>query len=214
MYLFRGESLSPYRSDRKRVDFIEQFHQTGAGLFTMLANGGNPYLVERIGLHQAIRNHIVPDGKLNGTHFLSFSASEERASFYATNRHPTTVDVLRADLSDATLWGWTAYVLFRLDVANKSPHENTPGFYRLDYARNCRALLVDAITYLSNSPATDAHHAEALRCARRDAEWLVLPLDAIEDGTRSALLRKGPELVAQHYVDADYFATPDTGFIC
>jgi len=217
-WLFRGEGAGQARIDRappekvhivrQRLQFLRQFHITGGGLWTMMANGGDPYELARLGITEAVSRHIA-FGK-SSINFLSFSAFEERARVYAGM--PEDRSTLRLWEGDPTeSWDHTECLIFRLRIDDRRP-TGTTGVYRLEYAPGFNAFLVDGREYLLGMPlhTQDARYWDALNRANADSEWLVAPADRIENGqTLSALLRKCENLVAHHYVPAD--CAPDYG---
>jgi hypothetical protein len=109
MVIYRGESVSDGRPNRARVEVIRRFHKTGQGLWTEMANNGDPYRVVSLGLLEATRKHVAFDARLGKTHFLSFSADESRALFYAGAHEHDQDDVVAADRSEDDVWPHTHY---------------------------------------------------------------------------------------------------------
>jgi hypothetical protein len=186
---------------------VKRFHRPGQGLWTQLANGGNPYQLATLGLRQAIASHVTPDGRFGLTHFLSFSASEDRARHFACDRFPTAEEPVEAGRSGDDLWPHTEFLIFSFDVSSRTAVPDLPGLFSLSYAGGHRAAIIDVVAYLrsQSSRQYNAQYAQALQSAQVDREWLVLPFDTIGDGTLSALLLKSDELDAKHFVEPSYF---------
>jgi hypothetical protein len=202
--LYRGESFSTARPDPLRVREVRLFHVAGQGLFTKLANGGNPYELLTLGLDQAIRSHVT--GRFDFTHFLSFSASEECALVFANNllSEQEIEGAVDRGWSGAELWPDTKFALFSLDVKAREPTAGLPGCFSLAYdGGHHHALLIDAAEYLGNRNSSDLQTTGALENAKRYQEWLVLPTDPLSDGSLSALLVRSEEFTVRQFVDHD-----------
>jgi hypothetical protein len=216
-WIFRGEGTGQSRIDRappdkqdrvrQRLQHLRQFHDTGGGLWTMMANGGDPYELARLGLQEAVALHIG-FGK-SSISFLSFSESEETACRYAgMPQDRSTVRGLEGNPADN--WDYTACVIFKFRIDLRKP-AGIPGVYTLEYTPGHSAFVINGREYLLSMPSAsrDTRYWDALQRAKDDAEWLVAPADRIDGETLSALLRKCEHLVAKHYVPAD--CVPDYG---
>jgi hypothetical protein len=203
------------RRDQDRLEWIKRFHRTGEGLWTKLVNAGNPYALARLGLVEAVGTHIGKPEKFAKTHFLSFTSDEATALRYAQDPAPEDADDIdKASYPDET-WRHTRYAVFRFQVSQRKRLEN--GLYLLRYNSDMNAaILVHAAEYLSALPASlrnsDAFR-DATNYATLDSEWLVLPADPLQDGTLTACLKKGSDLVADHYVTSDFFIDRQGGFL-
>jgi hypothetical protein len=213
---YRGQKFLSFDTEsrpRERVAWIKRFHETGQGLWSQLANCGNPYAVAQFGLLDAVTRHVGAPASFLRTHFLSFTSDEAVALRYARNPPPDEPDIDKASYPDDS-WEHTHYVVFRLNISQRQLVE--PGVYRLAYNQGAhQALLIDVPDYLTAMAPQSADAAplqEARKNAARDREWLVLPAELIPDGTLSALLHKGSDLEAEHYVSSSFFTDRGSAF--
>jgi len=211
LVLYRGESLSARRLEsvegRTRVDEVRKFHLTGQGLWTRLANGGNPYAIQQFGLAEGVGRHIARPETFSKTHFLSFTSQESVALRFACSPPVEDPDDVAKAIGSDEEWQFTKYAVFKLRASERE--RLSEGIYRLRYNTGANtAILIDAVEYLVGLPRSvtdDDKFRQALALARNDAEWLVLPADVIPDGTLSAFLRKGSDLEVDHYVESAFF---------
>jgi hypothetical protein len=211
--LFRGESLSPLRGER--ISWLKRFHRAGEGLWTQLANSGNPYAVTQLGLLEAVRLHIGLPDLFAKTHFLSFTANEATALRYAQSPAPQDPDDIdKAGRWDET-WNYTRYCVFRLQV--QAREQIGPGIFQLRYNSGANlAVLIKATEYLAALPSglrEGPRFADAVAFATADSEWLVLPADLVDKDTLSACLHKGSDLDVDHYVESAFHIDGGSGFI-
>jgi hypothetical protein len=180
-----------------------------SGIFTKLADGGDPAYVTRVGMLAAVSAHVAPKTSVEKefmarSAFASFSTSRERAMYYARGRYGRQL-VVSARLDHEV-------VLFKMDVSQRIP-DRTPGTYVLKYdcddsirepdfqedmdlvrdgwglAGGCEfckdgrrphtLFLIDVAEYVRAQPS-HSRDEDALENARADEEWLALPIDHIE----------------------------------
>lgn len=207
MMVYRGESVSDTRPNQARVEVIRRFHKTGQGLWTEMANNGDPYKVVSLGLLEATRKHVAFDLRLGKTHFLSFSADQSRALFYAGAHDHDENEVVSADRAEDDVWPYTRYAVFQFDISRRMAVNGLPGVSTVRYGGTHTAFAIDVVAFLQSQSKTgsEVNHQVALQNASTDSEWLILPADPLTDGTLSALLHKSDELTAKHFVDEGYF---------
>lgn len=207
MIIYRGESVSDARANRARVEVIRGFHKTGQGLWTEMANSGDPYKVVSLGLLEAARKHVAFDLGLGKTHFLSFSADESRALFYSGAHDYDEDEVVLADRAEDDVWPHTRYAIFQFDISRRTAVGGLPGVSTVQYGGTHTGFAIDVVAFLrsQSNVGSEANHQVALQNASTDSEWLILPSDPIPDGTLSALLHKSDELTAKHFVGEGYF---------
>lgn len=183
---YRGDS-DPQRT-RKVVSLA------GSGfLLTNMANGGDPLEILKRPFDELLRRHVDTGWRLS--HFLSFSTDYEVARRYAVGAEGRelrsadahwdtalfTFDLTQVRITqvhqpgiyDAEFPGRSTCIDRRsslLEVVRHAVNQNQQG-------QIVRIRLVDTVTYLSDQVARAPELATALEKARRDAEWLVLPLD-------------------------------------
>src|SRR5690349_13381211 len=102
-----------------------------AGMMTRLMDGGHPATVAAVGLWEAARAHVEPNGTaeeffLRTTPFLSFTEIQACAARYALGRDGRGVLVPHAGYGEAT-------TIFELDTAGMSS-DGEPGLFTLDYS--------------------------------------------------------------------------------
>lgn len=180
------------------------------GLLTNLSSGGDGLAFVKASLSDLIARHVSPGW--SATHFLSFSEHRTRALAFAAGAPSRQLIP-----SSPSAWG---ALLVGLDTTRFIESQQIGvGLYRCAFhrclegplttrsfpARIARSyakanpnpvqvLLVDAIAYFSASLASGVQGLEsALANSRRDAEWLVLPLDAAPEiqGERTCVLDDG-----------------------
>jgi hypothetical protein len=153
---------------------------------TKLINGGNPAYILQVGIIEAMRVHISPASVSDEiltkrSRFLSFSSDKKRALHFAATGSPELL---------VPGEGQDQRYLISLNVSAMEKTEAS-GLYSLKYdcslepCEYCditqgrhELLLIDAVRFLAgNSSSTTS--ADALDNAKRDKEWLVLPVDYI-----------------------------------
>ncbi len=167
-----------YRGDRRGNITKPEWHRK-EGLFTKLINGGNPAYISEAGLFEAIRIHIDPqtpqETAIQSTSsFLSFSSSKKKAQYFAASGH--SGNLISCDEDSATRY------LFTLNISSLQPGSDS-GVFVLEFQTGRsehKLLLLDAVTFLETHPRT-AKSENALKNAQRDLEWLVMPIDYIEN---------------------------------
>lgn len=192
------------------------------GLLTNLSNSGDGLAFVKESLPELIKRHVSPGWR--ATHFLSFSEHRTRALAFAAGS-PSR------QLLPASETNWNA-LLIGLDTARFIRCERVGhGLYyctftrRVDgplpsrsipewFARYCdksnpapvQVLLIDATTYFSASLKSGAQSFQpALANSQRDAEWLVLPLNAAPEipGERTSVLDDGCIAWVEHFQFAE-----------
>jgi hypothetical protein len=166
-----------YRGDRKGNSTRPEWYRK-EGLFTKLINGGNPAYITEAGLFETIRIHIAPETTQeraiqSTSRFLSFSSSKKKALYFAASG---SRDILiPCDEGSATRY------LFTLNISSRSTGSDA-GVYVLEFQigrQRHTLLLLNAATFLKTHPAK-AKSGNALKNAKRDLEWLVMPIDYIK----------------------------------
>lgn len=204
--LYRGDA-DPNGVRRLRTCFPGSAY---GGLLTNLANGGDGLAFVRDSLTDLIARHVSPGW--SATHFLSFSEHRTRALAFAAGAPSRQLIPSSANAWDALLLelNTTRFVqseqidpglyrcAFHRRVEGPLPARSIPEWIarRYDKAnpKPVQVLLVDAVAYFAASLASGVRGLEpALANSRRDAEWLVLPLDVAPEiqGERTCRLDDG-----------------------
>lgn len=167
-YLFRGDS------DRKNLRQLRATINSGL-LLTNLCGGGNGREIFCNTLGQLINRHIGVGW--SKTHFLSFSANQETAFFYASKneQYDETYDYQEP-------WDFAVFTLDTTIFISDSIKKIDTGIYAVKYLPTCREflptynlILIDAYSHLKNIGGTNSNFTQAIEKADRDKEWLVLP---------------------------------------
>lgn len=196
-----GPRLQLWRGDKTAKLHVHDFRTEG--IVTKQLLGGDPDYVRREGLWKAVQHHIVPSCPTERqfcetSSFLSFSANYEAGRRFAKGRTENEL-IPCADYEEHA-------VVFEMNLDQITPldHLHVYGFsYSCNYAlarpnsRRFEAIhesqlvrcefcdlgpelhtliLIDTPNFLTANP-TMASKPDALACAKRDAEWLVLPTD-------------------------------------
>lgn len=195
-----------FRGDKKGNITKPEYHDT-AGLLTKQIHNGDSAYISKVGLVDALRVHIAPisiseEDLQSRSHFLSFSANQQRALFFAADKNPD--ELLSGE-------GPNQRYLFNLDMSARVATTRS-GVFSLSYecslrlCEHCtptkqmhRLLLIDVVTFLTTNK-TYAKTEDALDNARRDSEWLVLPIDYI-----SKLRGFHARIVPSTIWDVDYY---------
>ena len=177
-----------FRGDKKGNGVLSE-NYLHEGLFTKLINKGDPAYISKVGLLEAIRIHIAPktvtDEVLwSQSSFSSFSESLERALHFAADGEPNDLILGNEGRGDKQRY------LFTLDISARKATSHK-GIFSLAYycdlirceycvpeKKEHHLLLIDVVTYLSENESF-ARNQDALKNARRDSEWLLLPIDYI-----------------------------------
>lgn len=203
--LYRGDA-DPHGVRQLRTCFPGSAR---GALLSNLSNGGDGLAFVRASLDQLAARHVSPGW--SATHFLSFSEHRSRALEFAAGG-------VSRKLLPASEDAWSA-LLVGLDTARFIQRDRIgDGLYRCAFHRRIegavalsipesimrrfekanpnpvQVLLVDAVTYFSACIAAGVRGlAPALANSRRDAEWLVLPIDTAPDiaGERTCKLDDG-----------------------
>lgn len=215
LILYRGEMIKFCKLRRRNL--LREVHNIG--LFSKLANGGDPYGIIKEGYANRLQIHI---GKTwDKTHFLSFSQDVNRAIHFSKGKDdPAALGNITADgfrfPSEQSSWEHTICILVKLEISKDQirplclPYE---GVYNLGYNEDFNnALIIDAVVFLNSLPTEERLPSfdNILRSANTDSEWIILPTDPLppqfgQDIGNSALLANGSEMDVLHYFDDDYF---------
>jgi len=191
-FLFRGDSDS--RQERKlRSVYPGSFH---GFLLTNLSNEGSGREIFTAPLVAAVNRHISMGWPK--THFLSFSASRDRAIAFAAGPERHCLVPTEAERwNSAVITLDTARFTASLEVEPGIHQCTYPGRIALlpgngwtadriarfvanapEHGRPIRILLIDVASYLGHQiSAGHADLGDALAKATRDCEWLILPID-------------------------------------
>lgn len=204
--LYRGDA-DPHGVRQLRTCFPGSAR---GGLLTNLSNGGDGLALAKASLNKLIARHVTPGW--SATHFLSFSEHRTRALEFAAGTTSRQLHPASADAWSALLVGLDTTRFIQCDQIGS-------GLYRCAFHRimesplsilslpeiimrrfgkanlnPVQVLLVDAVTFFSACLGSGVLGLEpALANSRRDAEWLVLPLDAAPEisGELTCLLDDG-----------------------
>ncbi len=166
-----------------------------AGIFTNLAKGGDPVYIKKIGIIEAILQHIAPQKikkeLLKGkSHFLSFSSDCKIAKCYASDKSSDNILINCGDENSIQRYIVTLNIDGQFLIFNR-----INGVYTLEYdcdlslCEFCiktekkikhKLLLFDVVTLLSSHPEW-SNDTNALLSAERDKEWLVMPFDFLSN---------------------------------
>lgn len=182
------------------------------GLLTKLINNGDPSYISKAGIVEAIRVHVAPTVEetilWSKSSFLSFSANRQRALDFAAYNKPENLIP-----GDRPGDGEKQAYLFTLDIS-VCVATASHGIYSLAYdcslnirCKHCtpakqkhHLLLIDVVTFLSENHSF-AKTEDAIENARRDSEWLLLPIDYIPqlDGFHARIV---PSAIwdVEHYI--------------
>ncbi len=215
-----------YRGDKRRGESPWPEKYRTNGLMTRQMDGGDPAYISKHGLFEAVRSHVMPNLEsekhfLEKSSFLSFSADRRRAEYYAADGDP-------ASLIPSAEYAETRYI-FTLTASNAHMTSDGVYSlrYKCDYnlhrpdVQGCIAQVVAFVTSCPSCPpdGTQNHHlvlidvasylekhstyalcGGALDLARRDSEWLVLPVDYVpEIPGLASRVPLSPIWNAQHY---------------
>ncbi len=193
--LFRGDQDSNPHFSRE----VRALWHTGY-LRTNLVDGN---LIWSRPLLEFVRQHVDPGWRT--THFLSFSEDRTRAEAFARglgNETKTLVPVPEEESS----WHTSVFTLDTSRLIAEATQQVAPGLWStafherpLQHSQHflpqlaalianqkrgdvpVRVLLVDVVSALSANTSMSHDCTRALSNARRDREWLVLPLDPFPD---------------------------------
>ncbi|SFD85681.1 hypothetical protein [Thermophagus xiamenensis] len=194
------KTLKLFRADKKNNTTRPEKFATD-GLLSKQINGGDP-LFFNYGWTKQIKNHI--EGVQNifeTTSFLSFSENEKLVrNYYLKGNKEKEVESSSFDEAEA--------YIFSANFEKKQLQEIYDGIYFFEYKCNyqrfkeylsfksayvgcetCnkipnykhRLLIINAVTFLSK--LNNKNFNDALKNAQRDAEWLLMPIDPMLDGT-------------------------------
>ena len=167
-YLYRGDS------DTKNLRHLRETINSGL-LLTNLCSGGNGSLIINSTLGQLINKHIGVGW--DKTHFLSFSANEETAFFYASKNEQYE------EIYDfQETWDFAVFTMDTTIIISESIKEIYTGIYTAKYFPICKEflptyniILIDAFLYLKSIGGTNSDYKKAIEKAGGDQEWLILP---------------------------------------
>lgn len=202
------KKLNIFRADRKGNETSPERFVTD-GLLSKQPNGGDPLFYQSYGWIKAIKNHIdVTKDKesiflYETTSFLSFSENEQLVrDVYLKGRNNKTTKISSYTECDA--------YIFSVEIKYDDLQEIGKGIYFYDYNSNydkfrhyiseplrnsigcniCskttnyvhRILILNATDYLSKLLKHSNEFQVAFENAKRDSEWLIMPLDPMDDG--------------------------------
>ncbi|MGD0960571.1 MAG: hypothetical protein ABSB19_12265 [Methylomonas sp.] len=181
------------------------------GLLTNLSNGGSGLEIFSYPLPESVERHVAIGWEK--THFLSFSKSRDKALAFAANPSKRTLQ----EVKSSDNWD-TALITIETSRFIRS-QEIVPGIFKCQYrgltpvgvdpniSQNERiarlaaygrmpeklvdVLLIDVVSALCSRKNTNS--AQTLANAKRDEEWLVLPLELPQNirGELSSFLDDG-----------------------
>lgn len=204
MILYRGEAIR--HGHPERVGTLRSTIRDGFA--TEFIQGGNPYLLAKLGLFDAAIHHVANNfniqGKRHLKHFISFSEDRETAIKYAhgISAPPEYIEEVsiagyyRDITSELTAGGYDfendwpdiEHLIVSIDDDGAVPIQ--AGFsYGLIKTYNCgnsKILLLNSANYFDLQVTRMGRHVtddvkQAAENATRDKEWLVLVLDLIPD---------------------------------
>ena len=157
-------------------------------LMTNLNNSGNGKEIFKQPFHNLIENHVGCDwGK---THFLSFSEDIERAYYYGSKGNTYI------DWTGENKWDFFVLTFSLNQLLNRKIVEIVSGIYKIDYQtflkefdNKASILLINVteyFTYLLNSNIQIS--SEKIFNAKRDKEWLVLPINGFYNSEYSCYI--------------------------
>lgn len=157
-------------------------------LYTNLIDSGNPAEIFTTDLDELVKKHIEPPG-WDKTHFLSFTTEESQAKRYALHldNEKDAEQITNNDYCHADINGKWDFIIAKLDNSlvsyekYKSSRGVYLGSYRDNHNQKHNICLIDAQEYLKQMPL---NAQKAYNNAKRDQEWLVLPLDPMPDNSK------------------------------
>lgn len=168
-YLYRGDA----DPDNKRK--LKETFKNGL-LLTNLCNGGNGREIFSNTLENLINKHISVGW--DKTHFLSFSTNEQTAFLYGANgkEHIEVYD-------DIEHWDFTILTFDTSLLTSNSIQQISDGIYKAEFYPTCKeflpsykVVLIDTLSHLvSVSKKSGLDFTTAIRNAKNDNEWLILP---------------------------------------
>lgn len=203
-----AETLNIFRADRKGNKTMPERFSTD-GLLSKQLNGGDPFFYKNYGWVKAIKNHIDKTTDKESiflyetTSFLSFSENEQlvRDTYLKGKDNKKIIGSSFRD-SDAYIFSASfdfekfqiltdGIYYFDYQCSYDRFKENI--FLPLTYSIGCnicehnpdythRLLIVNAITFLSKLVKNSNEYQVAYENAKRDSEWLLMPLDLMPDG--------------------------------
>jgi len=202
------ETIQLFRADRKGNKTLPERFATD-GLLSKQLNGGDPFFYKNYGWIKVIKNHIEKTSDKESiflyetTSFLSFSTNEKLVrDMYLKGKNNKKYTSSSYNDSEAYIF-LASFDFERLQMLSD-------GIYYYDYRCNydrfkeniisplngsigcniCehnpdykhRLLIINAITFLSNLVMQSDEFLTAYENAKRDSEWLLMPLDPMRDG--------------------------------
>ena len=200
-----------YRADRRNNITKPELYGTD-GLLTKQMNGGDPFFFKNYGWTKSIKSHIdfanSLEEQLNKVSaFLSFTDKEEIAKevYLRTKKNlkyePTTREFAEAYLFIANIPDkdlidlGNGIFLYRFKCNYKRAKTDSNFITNLILAEFVRCnictesplylhelLVIDVVTYLAYAVKSNSELKTAFLNAKRDNEWLLMPLDLMSDG--------------------------------
>jgi len=209
MLLYRGDKYYNVATEPGRFWFD--------GIRAKSFGKGDPAYIKKAGLLKAIRQHIHHPGKADvsyydATDFISFSTDQARAMYWVSDKgqlllttcsepYRETRYVFRMDIPDNDLISRGDGIYMYSFVCNQALRKSNVAAWQgieIPYYTNCplcqgglghQILLVDTVKYLSIN-RKDESESDALKLATEDSEWLVLPNDPLDHGSRSSSVQR------------------------
>ncbi|WP_303922313.1 hypothetical protein [Draconibacterium sediminis] len=200
--------LNLFRADRKGNKTMPEKFATD-GLLSKQLNGGDPLFFQKYGWIKAIKNHIDVIKENESTFlyetstFLSFSENEQLVkNIYLKGKNDRTVHCSSFNESESYVFS-ASFNLEKLQKLNESIFYYD---YRCNYEKfkeyvflpltgsiGCnickqnhnylhRLLIINATAFLSELAKNHYEFQTAFENAKRDSEWLLMPLDPMADG--------------------------------
>ncbi|MFA6335278.1 MAG: hypothetical protein WCX48_06950 [Bacteroidales bacterium] len=201
-------TLNLFRADRKGNKTMPERFATD-GLLSKQLNGGNPLFYQKYGWVKAIKNHIDVTKENESiflyetSTFLSFSVNKQLVkNVYLKGKNDRTVHRSSFNESEAYIFS-TSFNFEKLLNLNDGIYYYD---YRCDYNRfreyiflpligsiGCnickqnpnyihQLLIINASVFLSKLAKNSNEYQTAFENTKRDSEWLLIPLDPMQDG--------------------------------
>ncbi|MEQ3219765.1 hypothetical protein [Butyricimonas virosa] len=183
--LYRGDCGKDRNGEEVRYLRTEAWKKH---LYTNLIHGGNPAEIFFTELGDLVKKHIDPGW--HKTHFLSFTSKESQAQRYALHidNEKYAEQIIYNEYINCRIekdkWDFIIAKLYkhRVDYKEYTSYRGVYlGSYLDDQNQTHNICLIDAQEYLKQmSPNAQ----KAYNNAKRDQEWLVLPLDPMPDNSK------------------------------
>lgn len=148
-------------------------------LFSKLLLGGNPYEVYKP-IYDLIKKHVCEDWQT--THFISMSTEEDVAKRYALGYPSEKIEKAKFDFDNMLNSyddNWD-FCVASIDLGSFEFEKLESGIYK----DNKGVMLLIHIVDLDIDKSS-----KTFSNGKRDEEWLILPLEKLQDGTLTAILK-------------------------